>query len=90
MKIVVVDFIIQCTIDPELIGNFENSFYAHNFENCLKRKQDWNSSDQQLDSRLTRVSSNVESYNIHKEIEDFKYDEEYIFQMALARAKEYS
>jgi len=90
MKIAVADFVIQCPVDAELIGYFENGFYKANLESCLRIAEAQNFEDKNpSDSRTNRLSKNVETYEVHSVV-DYKLDHEYLFQMAMARAREES
>jgi hypothetical protein len=88
MKIAVADFIMQCPVDAELIGNFENSFHAANFEQSHKIREAHKVKDENApDSRVNRLTKNVETYDIHADVEGFKSSQDYLFQMAMARAR---
>ena len=91
MKIAVADFIMQCPLDAELIGNFENMLYASNLEHSHKLAEAQNFGEENpSDSRVNRLKKNLESYAIHTELGDYKSNDEYLFWMAMARAKELS
>lgn len=92
MKIAKVDFVWQCPADGAAVGNFESSFYTANFEKVHRiacKAQNFASS-KPTDSRTNRLASNVEGYKVHAESEGFRSSQAYIFQMAMARARETS
>jgi leucyl aminopeptidase len=93
MKIAQVDFVFQIeALGGEQVGNFENSFYASNFEKTYKIADAQKFGEAKpSDSRVNRLTANVESYMVHAENMDLiKQSPEYLFQMAMARAKETS
>lgn len=76
-----VDFVFASSIEglADLVGDFENSFHAANYEKSYKRPKVQKEGEEVADPRTNRVTKNAEVYELHLEDGGYKSNAEYLF-----------
>ena len=76
-----VDFVFANTIEglADLVGDFENSFHAANYEKSYKRPKPQKEGEEVADPRTNRVTKNAEIYELHLADDKYKSNDEYLF-----------
>jgi len=77
----VVDFVFASSIEglADLVGDFENSFHAANYEKTYKRPKVVKEGEVVADPRTNRVTKNAETYALHLEDPKYKSSDHYLF-----------